>query len=233
MRRVLPWIIVTVVLILSWPTFACPSIPEGLLSLPDDAEVLDVRENPANKGLEVSVVSNYGVEALRDLYVEALQGAQESRVLTVPGGYMITATVSGVDYNIMLSSTAMDPNPKYAGKSSIYAVLTGIESSLDTPDEPPAGGLAWPAHELPGVPRLRGQIHKILVEGGSVYLEITVENSDVVKAYIEDVREAGFSFDSEPTFIDGHVEFFAFRGENILGFGYGEDDNFVAMEYVK
>ena len=55
----------------------------------------------------------------------------------------------------------------------------------------------------------------------------------MVKAYIEDVREAGFSFDSEPTFIDGHVEFFAFRGENILGFGYGEDDNFVAMEYVK
>lgn len=234
MKRVLPWIVILIVFMFSICISASPILPDGLLKLPEDAEVIDVRENPSNRGLEISIVTDFALDKLHDLYVEELKEAEELSITPLPGGYMISATLDGVHHTLMLSETAMDANPVYAGKTSVYAVLTGLDISMDQEnEEAKEEGLPWPHGELPGLPELKGTIHKVLKEGGSVYLEITVANSDIIRAYIEDVREAGFYFDTEPEFIDGHVEFFAFRGDNILGFGYGEDDHFVAMEFVQ
>ena len=46
MRRVLPWIIITTLFMISFNVSASPTLPEGLLTLPKDAEILDVRETP-------------------------------------------------------------------------------------------------------------------------------------------------------------------------------------------
>ncbi len=233
MKRVLPWIVMTIVLVFSFYAAADPTIPDGLLPLPKDAEILDVRENPANGGLEFAFVSDLGLEKLRELYVEALKGADSVDTTAIPGNYMISATLDGVDYTLMLSEDAMDVNPAYVGKTSVYVVVTGLEGrTVPQPEEPKEQGLPWPASDLPGLPEIKGHIEKVFKADGSIYLELTVKNSAVVLSYIEDLREAGFSFDSEPGLRDGYVEFFAFRGDNILGFGYGEDDNFIAMEYV-
>ena len=233
MKRVMLWFVIIIMFVFSLTVAASPTIPEGLLTLPWDAEVLDLRENPANGGLEIGFVSDLGLEELHDMYIEELKAAKDLDVIELPGGYMISATLDGVDYTFMLSKDAMDVSPVYAGKTSVYVVLTGLEGrSPREPEESQDQGLAWPASDLPGLPELKGHITRAFKADGSVFLELTVENSAVVLAYIEDLKEAGFSFDSDPVLSSGHIEFFAFRGDSILCFGYGEDDNFVAMEYM-
>ncbi|MCK9524753.1 MAG: hypothetical protein M0R49_02345 [Limnochordia bacterium] len=233
MKGFFPWIVVTVVFVFSICAAASPAIPEDFFTLPEDAELLDVRDNPANGGLEIAFVSDLDLEKLHELYAEALKEADDLSITAIPGGYMISATLAGVDYTLMLSEDAMDATI-HAGKTSVYVVLNGLEGrTVPKPEESAEQGLPWPASDLPGLPELKGHIEKILRADGSVFLELTVESSEVVMSYIEDLREAGFSFDSEPGLRDGYVEFFAFHGNSVLGFGYGEDDNFIAMEYMK
>lgn len=233
MRRVLPWIIITTLFMISFNVSASPTLPEGLLTLPKDAEILDVRENPASGGLEIALVSDLKLDELHALYLEALQEAEELDSTAIPGGYMISATLDGIHHTIMLSEDAMDANLVYRGKTSVYAILTGLQGrTAQEPIEQGVQGLPWPTQDLPGLPELKGQIHKAFKEGGSVYLEITVKSSDVIQSYIEDLKQAGFSFDSEPQLIDGHLEFFGFLGDSMLGFGYGDDDHFVALEFT-
>ena len=46
---------------------------------------------------------------------------------------MITAEIDGIGFNIMLSKDAMNPNPQYAGKKSVYTgELTTAGFSFDT-----------------------------------------------------------------------------------------------------
>lgn len=234
MNRVLPWVLMSVLILANCGAIASPSFPGDLLPLPEDAEVLDLRENPVNNGLEISYLSDHNMEALRNLYVDALQGAQEFQITAMPNGYMISAKMADISYNIMLSEDAMDPNPKYAGKKSIYIVLNGLAGGTTSdPQVATNQGQRWPTHELPGLPELKGRIDHVLQADGSLFLEITVENSDVVLDYIEELRKADFSFDAEPELKAGRVEFFAFRGDNILGFVYKAEENYVSMEYLK
>lgn len=101
--------------------------PKDVLPLAVDAEIIDVRENPASKGLEVMYVSDNDVGTLCDFYEGALKDAPDLNTLETANGYMISANMDGVGYNIMLSEDAMNPNPQYAGKKSVYIMLSGLE----------------------------------------------------------------------------------------------------------
>ncbi len=103
------------------------SYPKEILPLAADAEILDVRENPANKGLEVSYVSDNDIGTLCDYYEGALKDAQDLSTNETSDGYIISANMDGVGYTIMLSKDAMKANPQYAGKVSVYIVLTGLK----------------------------------------------------------------------------------------------------------
>lgn len=104
-----------------------PSYPKEILPLAADAEILDVRENPKNKGLEVSYVSANDIDTLCDFYEGALKDAKDLNTQKTADGYWISATMDGVGYTIMLDKSAMNPIPKYAGKISVYIVLTGLK----------------------------------------------------------------------------------------------------------
>jgi len=103
------------------------SYPKDTLPLAADAEIIDVRENPASKGLEVMYVSDNDIGTLRDFYEGALKDAPDLDTMETADGYMISANMDGVGYNIMLSEDAMNPNPQYAGKKSVYLILSGLE----------------------------------------------------------------------------------------------------------
>ncbi len=107
------------------------SYPKEILPLAVDAEILAVRENPENQGLELSYVSDNDIGTLCDYYEGLLKDAKDLSTTEIPGGYMISAQLDGVGYNIMLSEDAMDPNPKYAGKKSVYIILTGLNAISD------------------------------------------------------------------------------------------------------
>ncbi len=210
------------------------SYPKEVLPLAADAEILDVRENPANKGLEVAYVSDNNIDTLCDFYEGALKDAIDLSTTETSGGYMISAKMDGVGYTIMLSKDAMNPNPRYAGKKSVYIILTGLEGvSGGGPQMPKGEGEAWPSADLPGVPQFKGHIGQILREDGNIYLEITVENADVVKSYIDELTAAGFSFDGQPDAESDHVQFFAFKDNSILNFAYKAEENRVSIEYQK
>ncbi|NLK09205.1 MAG: hypothetical protein GX316_11005 [Firmicutes bacterium] len=210
------------------------SYPKEVLPLAADAEILDVRENPANKGLEVAYVSDNDIDTLCDLYEDALKDAKDLSTIETSGGYMISAKMDVVGYNMMLSKDAMNPNPRYAGKKSVYIILTGLEGvSGGGPQMPEGEGQAWPSADLPGVPQFKGHIGQILREDGNIYLEITVENANVVKSYIDELTAAGFSFDAEPDAESDHVQFLAFKGNSILNFAYEAEENYVSIEYQK
>ena len=53
------------------------SFPKEALPLAVDAEILDVRENPASKGLEVMYVSDNDIDTLCDFYEGALKDAKD------------------------------------------------------------------------------------------------------------------------------------------------------------
>ena len=103
------------------------SYPAEVLPLAADAEILDVRENSTNNGLEVSYVSDNEIGTLRDFHEGALKDAENLNTIQTQDGYMITAKMDGVGYTIMLSKDAMSPNPKYAGKVSVYIMLDGVK----------------------------------------------------------------------------------------------------------
>ena len=111
------------------------SYPKEILPLAADAKILDVRENPANNGLEVSYVS----DTLRDFYEGALKEAKDLNTDETPDGYWITAKMNNVDYTVMLSKDAMKSIPKYAGKISVYIVLTGLEGVSGSTSQMPEG----------------------------------------------------------------------------------------------
>ena len=209
------------------------SYPREILPLAADAEIIDVRENPANKGLEVMYVSDNDIDTLCDYYEGALKDAQDLSTTETPDGYMINTKIDGVDYTIMLSEDAMNPNPKYAGKNSVYIILTGLEGISSDAQLPEGEGEVWPSADLPGVPQLKGHIDQILREDGNIYLEITVENAEKVKSYIDELTAAGFSFDSQPEAESDHVQFFAFKDNSILNFAYKAEENRVFIEYQK
>ena len=209
------------------------SYPKEILPLAADAEIIDVRENPASKGLEVMYVSDNDIDTLCDFYEGALKDAKDLNTDETPDGYWITAKIDGVDYTIMLSKDAMNPNPQYAGKVSVYLILSGLEG-VSVPTEKPKGeSLAWPFAEMPGVPELKGHISKILREDDIMHFEMTVESAETIKSYVGELTAAGFTFDSTPDLESDHIEFLAFKDGSMMNFGYGSDDNFVAFDYQK
>lgn len=76
-------------------------------------------------------------------------------------------------------------------------------------------------------------ISKILREDGIVRLEITVESSEIVKRYIGELEEAGFSFDTKPDAESDHMEFLAFKDNGMISFAYKGEENAVSIEYQK
>lgn len=210
------------------------SYPREILPLAADAKIIDVRENPANKGLEVMYVSDNNIDTLRDFYEGALKDAKDLSTDETSDGYWISAKMDGVDYTIMLSKDAMNPNPQYAGKVSVYLILTGLEGVSDGGPQMPEGkGEAWPSAELPGVPQLEGYISQILRDGDIIRLEITVENAAKVKNYIGQLTTAGFSFDTPPDLESAHMEFLAFKDGSMMSFAFKGSENLVSIEYQK
>ena len=209
------------------------SYRKEILPLAADAEILDVRENPANKGLEVSYVSDNDIDTLCDYYEGALKDAKSLSTTEMPDGYMITAKLDGVGYSIMLSKDAMKSNPKYSGKISVYIILTGLEGVSGGPQIPEGEGEAWPSADLPGVPQLKGYIGQILREDGMIRLEITVENAEKVKSDSCELTSAGFSFDTQPDIKSDHMEFLAFKDSSMMSFSYKGQENLVSIEYQK
>lgn len=210
------------------------SYPKETLPLSADAEILDVRENPANNGLEVSYVSDNDIDTLCDYYEGALKDAKDLSTTETQDGYMITAKMDGVGYSIMLSKDAMKSNPQYAGKISVYIILTGLKGvSGGTSQMPQGEGEAWPSADLPGVPELKGHIGQILREDSTIRLEITVESAEKVKNYISELTEAGFSFDTKPDMESNHMEFLAFKDSSMMSFAYKGGENLVSIEYQK
>lgn len=208
------------------------SYPKETLPLAADAEIIDVRENPASKGLEVMYVSDNGIDTLCDFYEGALKDAKDLSTTETHDGYMITAKMDGVGYNIMLSKDAMNPT-KYAGKVSVYLILSGLEGVVGPTEKPKSESLAWPFDEMPGVPELKGHISKILREDDMMHFEMTVESVETIKSYVGELTAAGFTFDSAPDLESDHIEFLAFKDGRMISLGYGSDDNFVAFDYQK
>ncbi len=209
------------------------SFPNETLPLAADAEILDVRENHANNGLEVSYVSDNDINTLCDFYEGALKDAKDLSTTETQGDYIISAKKDGVEYTIMLSKSAMNPNPQYAGKVSVYLIMSGLEGVSAPTDKPKSESLAWPFDEMPGVPELKGHISKILREDGIMHFEMTVESAETIKNYVGELTMAGFTFDSAPDLASDHIEFLAFKDGSMINFGYGSDDNFVAFDYQK
>lgn len=210
------------------------SYPKDVLPLAADAEIIDVRENPASNGLEVIYVSDNDVDTLHDFHERALKDAQNLRTYEIADGYRISATMDGVGYEIWFSKDAMNPNPQYAGKTSVYIILSGLKGVSGVGAEIAVGkGQTWPTVDLPGVPELNGHIYKILREDGVIWLEIGVDNANVIKNYIGELTAAGFSFDAQPDVESDHVQLFAFRDNNILNFAYDAEENYVHIEYHK
>ena len=210
------------------------SYPKEILPLARDAVILDVRENPANKGLEVSYVSDNDIGTLCDFYEGLLKDASNLNTVETQDGYMITAKMDGVGYSIMLSKDAMKSNPQYAGKISVYIILTGLKGMSGSESQTLEGkGEAWPFAELLGVPELKGHISKILREDGIIRLEITVENAEKVKSYIGELTTSGFSFDTQPDTQSDHMEFLAFKDSSMMSFAFKGEENSVSIEYQK
>ena len=209
------------------------SYPKEILPLAADAEILDVRENPANKGLEVIYVSGNNIDTLCDYYEGALKDAKNLNTQETSDGYIITSKMDGVGYTVILSKDAMNANPRYAGKISVTILVTGLEGVSGTTQMPEGEGEAWPSADLAGVPQLEGHIDKILREDGIIRLEITVESAEKVKSYIGELRAAGFTFDTEPDTESSHMEFLAFKDSGMMSFAYKGAENLVSIEYQK
>lgn len=210
------------------------SYPMEILPLAADAVILDIRENPANNGLEVSYISDNDIDTLCDYYEGALKDAKNLSTTEMPDGYIITASLNGAGCSIMLSKDAMKSNPQYAGKISVYIVLTGLEDVSEGQSQMPDGeGEVWPSADLPGVPQLNGYISQILREDDIIRLEVTVEDAAKVKSYIGELTAAGFSFDTQPDMESDHMEFLAFKDSDIMSFTYKGEENLVSIEYQK
>ncbi len=209
------------------------SYPKDILPLAVDAEIIDVRENPASNGLEVMYVSNNNIDTLLDFYEGALKDAQALNTDETTDGYMVTAMMDDVNYVINLSKDAMNPNPKHAGKISVYIILSGLEGVSGESLMLEGEGEEWPPAELPGVPKLDGHISQILKEDGIIRLEITVEDNNKVKSYLGELTEAGFTFDTEPDPDSDHMEFLAFKDNSMMSFGFKGEENLVTIEFQK
>lgn len=206
--------------------------PKEILPLAADADIIDVRENPESKGLEIMYVSDNDIDTLCDFYEGALKDAKDLNTDETPDGYWITAKIDGIDYTIMLDKKAMNPT-EYAGKVSVYLILLGLEGISTSTEKLNGESLAWPFAEMPGVPELKGHISKILREDGIMHFEMTVESAETIKSYVSELTAAGFTFDSTPDLASDHIEFLAFMDGSMMNFGYGSDDNFVAFDYQK
>lgn len=209
------------------------SYPKEILPLAADAELIDVRENPSSKGLEVSYVSDNDIDTLCDYYEGALKDAKDLSTNETSDGYMISANMDGVGYTIMLSKDAMKTNPQYSEKISVYIILSGLEGVSGDMQMPEGEGETWPSADLPGVPRLEGHIGQILREDGIIRLEITVKTAEKVKSYIGELTAAGFSFDTQPDIDSDHMEFLAFKDSSMMSFAYKGGENLVSIEYQK
>jgi hypothetical protein len=208
------------------------SYPKEVLPLVADAEILDVRENPANKGLEVIYVTDNDMDMLCDYYKRALKDGKNFSITEMPGGHMITGKLDDLDYSIMLSKDAMKSNPKYSGKISVYIILTGLEGvSSGGSQFSKSNAEEWPSADLPGVPQLKGHIDQILREDGIIRLWVTVENAESVKSYIGKLTASGFSFDIPPNMDSENMEFLAFKDNSMMSFAYKGEENLVSIQY--
>lgn len=210
------------------------SYPNEILPLAADAEIIDIRENPGNRGLEVDYVSGNNIDTLCDYYEGALKDANDLDTSKVENGYRISANMDGVYYTIMLSEWIMDHLPQYKDKVVVSIILTGLKDIPSEKSKLPEGtGEQWPNDELSGVPPLTGYIDKIQREDDIVRLEIIVADVSVVTRYIEELKKAGFSPDTDPEVQNNHVEFLAFKESSMINFAYKGEEQRVFIEYQK
>lgn len=171
------------------------SYPKEVLPLAADAEILDVRENPANNGLEVSYVSDNNIGTLCDFYEGALKDAKDFNTDETPDGYWITAKMDGIGYTIMLSKDAMKSNPQYAGKISVYIVLTKLEEKVtirgDNGEKVTFGDSKWPTSELArNIPEFKhGTVNGVLESADSIVITLESVKEEDVSLYWETIKK--------------------------------------------
>ncbi len=208
------------------------SFPRELQPLLAGAEIY-VMENPASNGLEVVYVSDDDHDTLYDSYENALKDASNFDLEETENAYFISAMMDGVAYSIMLSEDAMDLNPHYEGKTVVYIILTGLEDIGREQEMPVGEGKAWPFEDLHGVPELKGHIDKILQEDGVIWLEMIVVDTSVVYSYIDELVDAGFYLDGDPSVGSDYLQFLAFRDGSMLNFAYDPEEGSVYLEFLK
>ncbi|HOJ12819.1 MAG TPA: hypothetical protein PK733_19820 [Clostridiales bacterium] len=210
--------------------------PKEILPLAGDAKIINVVQNTQNNGLGIIYISDDDLDSLLELNESALSDAKDLKVLETDDGYMLMASLEGVHYTIMIGEGLFDQNSEYKGKQSVYIELTraeGLSDNGEGAEIPADGGKPWPASDMAEVPELPGYIGNVHIGDDAIRLEITVEGLDVVKGYIGELKNAGFSFDSEPDTSNEKIEFIAFKDSTMLNFAYKAAEKLVFIEYIK
>lgn len=210
--------------------------PKEILPIAGDANIIYVGQHPENNGLGISYVSEDDLDSLLELNKSALSDATNLMVMETDVGYMLMASLEGISYTIMIGEGIFDHNPEYKGKQGVHIELTGVKGLSDGGIEaevPGDGGKPWPASDMIDVPELEGYISNAYTEDNVIRLEITVNDLDAIKNYIDQLENAGFTFDSQPDTSNDNIEFFAFRDSTILNFAYKAAENLVFIEYMK
>jgi len=216
-----------------------PSILDGypkeliMLELDED-EILDIKDHAPNNSIEIYCASRKKLSNLVEHFTDRLSVAEDLAVFDSQSNYMISATTEGVSYTVMLSEGTYDANPEHRGKVGVFINIIGLKDYFVKTIELPEGeSQAWPAADMPGVPRLQGFISGIGREDNGVWFRVVVDSIEVVEDYVGQLSAAGFRFDSEPTLKDGYIEFYAFRDDSILNFSYKASEQRVSVEYLR
>jgi hypothetical protein len=206
-----------------------PEYPVDLVPLLSDAEIYGVQVNPEKTGLLLAYVTNEDIDTALNFYKDVFKGHDDP--LETENGYIMIESLGELTVTIALDKGILDHFPQYKGKLSVSIDLNGLKDT-----EPPkvtGDGKPWPSAEMPGVPEIVGDIESCFTEGDTVYIEMVVEGKEAVKNYIAELEKAGFSFDSPPDTDGDHVEFVAFRDNDILNFAYKESERRVFIDYTK
>jgi hypothetical protein len=210
--------------------------PKEILPLSEDANIINVRQYPQNNGLGIIYVSGDDLNSLLELNKSALSAAKDLVVMETDDGYMLMASLEDVNYTIVIGEGLFDHLPEYKGKQSVMIEITGMKGLLDSETAsgiPTDSGKPWPPSGMAEVPELPGYIGNVYTEDNVVRLEITVDGLDVIKHYIDELKNAGFSFDLEPDTSTKNIEFLAFKNSAMLNFAYKDTEKLVFIEYSK
>jgi len=210
--------------------------PKEILPLAGDANIINVVQYTQRNGLGIIYISDDDLDSLLELNESALSDAKDLKVLETDDGYLLMASLEGVYYTIMIGEGLFEQNPEYKGKQSVYIELTGVKELSDSGtrvEVPMNGGKPWPASDMAEVPELPGYISNVHTEDDVIRLEIIIDGLDVIKGYIDKLKNAGFSFDSEPDTRNEKIEFIAFKDSTTLNFTYKAAEKLVFIEYIK